>query len=149
VDTLARAAARRQKYVTTAILVIGFGTAIAVYVAAGARPENPLGYEPLETKKYLHDLELYGGTANVLAAEFREWFAGLWYGRNLAFTIAVITVLLVLAVRLAFAMRAAPMVSSDAADLHPHLRAVVHPSAPAGPGPAAEPGDTPSGCGAA
>ena len=145
-----RAAARRLKYVTTAILVVGFGTAIAVYVAAGARPENPLGYEPLDTKKYLHDLELYGGTANVLAAEFREWFVGLWYGRNLAFTIAVITVLLVFAVRLAFAMRATPIVSSgDEAELRPHLHAVVRPSAPAAAGPAAEPGDTPSGRGAA
>ena len=118
-DALARAAARRLKYVTTAILVVGFGTAISVYVAARARPENPLGYEPLETKKYLHDLELYGGKANVLAAEFREWFVGLWYGRQLAFTIAVITVLVVAAVRLAFAMRATPMVLSDTAELQP------------------------------
>jgi hypothetical protein len=149
VDTLARAAARRLKYVTTAILVVGFGTAISVYVAARARPENPLGYEPLETKKYLHDLELYGGTANVLAAEFREWFVGLWYGRQLAFTIAVITVLLVAAVRLAFAMRATPMVLIDTVELQPHSRAVVHPSTPAAPGPAAEPRDTPSGRGAA
>jgi hypothetical protein len=113
VDTLARAAARRLKHVTTAILVVGFGTAISVYFVARARPENPLGYEPLETKKYLHDLELYGGKANVLAAEFREWFAGLWYGRQLAFTIAVITVLLVAAVRLVFALRATPVVVED------------------------------------
>src|SRR5207249_10412706 len=124
---LARAASRRLKFVTTAILVVGFGSAIAVYFAARNRPENPLGYEPLETKKYLHDLELYGGKANVLAAEFREWFAGLWYGRQLAFTIAVITILVVAGVRLAFAMRTTPPVSSKAADREPQLRAVVDP----------------------
>jgi hypothetical protein len=99
VDTVVRAAARRLKYLTTAILVAGFGTAITVYLTARDRPGNPLGYEPLETKQYIHDLELYGGKANVLAAEFRNWFAGLWHGRQLAFTIAVITVLLVAAVR--------------------------------------------------
>jgi hypothetical protein len=82
-----------------AILAVGFASAIIIYLTAGAAPENPLGYEPLETKKYVHDLELYGGKANVLAAEFREWFAGLWYGRNLAYTVAVITVLIVFVIR--------------------------------------------------
>ena len=105
---------RGLKYLTTAILIVGFGTAVAVYFAARARPENPLGYEPLETKQYLHDLELYGGKANVLAAEFRDWFVGLWYGRRLAVTIAVITLVLVAAVRLTFALRAMPRTSSDA-----------------------------------
>jgi hypothetical protein len=86
--------ARVLKHLKTVILIVGFSAAIAIYVVAGARPENPLGYEPLETKRYIHDLEMYGGKANVLAAEFREWFAGLWYGRNLAFTVAVITAVL-------------------------------------------------------
>lgn len=98
----ARALLRR---LTIAILVAGFGAAAAVYFAAGPEPENPLGYDPLENKRFVHDLELYGGKANVLAAEFRDWFVGLWYGRNLAFTIAAITVLLVLAARF-FAKRA-------------------------------------------
>ena len=89
----------RLRWVTAAILAVGFASAIIIYLTAGAAPENPLGYEPLQTKKYLHDLELYGGKANVVAAEFREWFAGLWYGTNLAYTVAVITVLIVLVVR--------------------------------------------------
>jgi len=75
------------------------GSAIAIYFAAGPDSGNPLGYEPLETKQYLHDLELYGGKANVLAAEFREWFTGLWLGRNLAFTVAFLTIFTVLAIR--------------------------------------------------
>lgn len=90
-DDLSLAAARRVRLVTRAILAAGFVAAIAVYIAAGARPEDPLS-DQLASKKYLHDLELYGGKANVLAPEFREWFAGLWYGKNLAGTIAVLTV---------------------------------------------------------
>ena len=104
---LSRSEARRLKYITRAILAVGFGAAVWLYFVERARPENPLGYDPLETKQYLHDLELYGGKANVLAAELREWFVGLWYGRNLPFTIAVITIMLVGAVRFTFAMRAA------------------------------------------
>jgi hypothetical protein len=87
------------KRLTVGILIFGFGVAIIIYFTAGMEPQNPLGYDPLETKKYIHDLELYGGKANVLGEEFREWFVGLWYGRNLAYTIAVITVLTVLTLR--------------------------------------------------
>jgi len=93
------AAAARLKRLTIAILAIGFGSAVVIFIAATAPADNPLGYEPLQTKKYLHDLELYGGKANVLATEFREWFAGLWHGTNLAYTVAVATLLLVWIVR--------------------------------------------------
>lgn len=95
----ADAAERRLRVLTRTILGVGFGAALVVYVIARARPANPLGYDPLDTKQYVHDLQLYGGTANVLAAEFRDWFTGLWYGRNLAYTIAALTVLVVLIVR--------------------------------------------------
>ncbi|HYX21732.1 MAG TPA: hypothetical protein VFA98_12880 [Thermoanaerobaculia bacterium] len=98
-DPGAAALERRLRRVTRTILAVGFGAAAVAWIVAGARPENPLGYDPLDNKKYIHDLQVYGGTANVLAAEFREWFAGLWYGRNLAYTIAVLTVLVVLVVR--------------------------------------------------
>lgn len=47
---------------------------------------------------YLRQMEVYGGKANVLAYELREWFAGLWHGRALAFTVAGLSALLALAV---------------------------------------------------
>jgi hypothetical protein len=47
---------------------------------------------PENTKIYRHDLEVYGGKAAVLADEFRRWFIGLWHGKSLAFTIALITI---------------------------------------------------------
>jgi len=78
---------------TLAILVVGFATAVVIYLTAQPPPGNPLGYDPLDTKKYLHDLEVYGGKSNVLAAELREWFDSLWHGKRLAFTVAVITVI--------------------------------------------------------
>jgi len=82
---------------TRAILILGIAAAVVIYLTAQPPPVNPLGYDPLDTKKYLHDLEVYGGKANVLAAEFREWFDGLWHGKRLAFTVAVLTVIAALA----------------------------------------------------
>jgi hypothetical protein len=78
---------------TRAILLLGFAAAVVIFLTARSPSGNPLGYDRLDTKKYLHDLEVYGGKANVLAAEFREWFDSLWHGKRLAFTVAVITVI--------------------------------------------------------
>jgi hypothetical protein len=78
---------------TRAILILGMAAAVVIYLTAQPPPENPLGYDPLTTKAYLHDLEVYGGKAGVLSAQFREWFDSLWHGKQLAFTIAVITVI--------------------------------------------------------
>jgi len=62
-----------------------------------AEPPGASGYELEDSKQYLLELEVYGGTANVLATEFRHWFSGLWHGRSLAFTVAVISLFLALA----------------------------------------------------
>ena len=78
---------------TRAILVFGFVAAVVIYLTAQPPPGNPLGYDPLTTKTYIHDLEVYGGKANVLAAQFRDWFDSLWHGKQLAFTVAVLTVI--------------------------------------------------------
>src|SRR5216683_403713 len=86
-------AAARVRAGTRAILVLGFAAVVVIYLTAQPPPGNPLGYDPLDTKRYLHDLEVYGGKANVLAAEFREWFDGLWHGKRLAFSVAVLTVM--------------------------------------------------------
>lgn len=88
----------RIRRVTRWILALGFAAAAAAYVLGVASPANPLA-EQLESKKYLHDLEVYGGKANVLAAQFRDWFAGLWSGTNLAWTIAALTILTALVYR--------------------------------------------------
>lgn len=90
---------RRLRKIARWVLGIGLLAAAVVYLVAGPEPENPLGYDPMQTKSYLHDLELYGGKANILAVEFRDWFIGLWFGRNLAYTIAVLSVVTALALR--------------------------------------------------
>lgn len=75
------------------ILVAGLLLAIGIYVTAISAPPNPLGYDPEDTKRYLREVETYGGTANLLATQLREWFGSLWHGERLAYTVAVLTLI--------------------------------------------------------
>jgi len=85
--------AKRLYLIAVIILLLGLGGAILVYLTSEDAPGGGvLGYEPENSKAYMHDLELYGGKANVLAYGFLRWFDGLWHGRSLAFTIAFITI---------------------------------------------------------
>jgi hypothetical protein len=103
-----RAAQARVRRVTRGFLLAGFASAAVIY-AVNARPGSG-DYELERTKLYRHDLEVYGGRANVLADDFREWFAGLWRGRSLAFTVAALTV----AVAVAWRFVATPVPGADA-----------------------------------
>ena len=78
-------------YLISAIIpLVGSGSAILIYLTAENDSDSILGYE--DSKMYIHDLELYGRKANVLANEFMRWFVGLWHGKSLAFTVACITI---------------------------------------------------------
>jgi hypothetical protein len=72
--------------------VCGFGSALTIYLRAKPAFFDPLVGNPLNSKKYLHELRLMGGKANVAFAEFQAWFASLWEGETLAVTVAVLTV---------------------------------------------------------
>ena len=88
--------------ISVMILLVGLGSAVLIYRIAENDSNSVLGYEegngsvytvrPEDSKKYLRDLELYGGKANVLMDEFKRWFIGLWHGESLAFTVACITI---------------------------------------------------------
>jgi len=89
--------------ISAIILIVGLGSAILIYRTAENDSSGVLGYEegggsvypimPKDSKKYLRDLELYGGKANVLMDELRRGFVGLWHGKLLAFTVGCISIL--------------------------------------------------------
>jgi hypothetical protein len=108
------------------MLLVGLGSAVFIYRAATNDSSSASGYEVIggfiypssgvNSKKYMHDLELYGGKAAVLTDEFTRWFAGLWHGTSLAFTVACITIIISLGVFLVAAYlpsRLKPEVSRD------------------------------------
>lgn len=82
----------RHRLVAAMILAAGLAAALVIYLTARPAATDPLG-DPEDSKRYLREMEVYGGTANVLASELREWFEGLWHGERLAYTIASLAVL--------------------------------------------------------
>ena len=98
---------KRKKSARTAaalILLIGLGISALVYVRAANDPHGGISGEfaleesMRDSKRYVHDLEVYGGKANIIAADFIRWFSGLWQGTQLAFTIAALTVVTSIAI---------------------------------------------------
>jgi hypothetical protein len=104
------------------ILLVGLSSAFMIYRFAENSPPSILGYEqgdgviypvrPDDSKKYLRDLELYGGKANVLMDQCRRWLVGLWYGTSLAFPVAGITIFISLVI-FYFANRSSASLESD------------------------------------
>jgi hypothetical protein len=90
----------RARIVSAVLLAIGFASAVAIYVVNGPA-SDPTEYELENSKKYLRAMETYGGKANLLASDLRHWFSSLWHGRTLAFTVAILTVIVTLIYRLA------------------------------------------------
>jgi hypothetical protein len=84
----------RYQLVTILMLSIGLGSALVIYLTAGSPDESALVTEFEESKRFMHDLELYGGKANVIANKFMHWFEGLWQGQTLAFTVACLSVVI-------------------------------------------------------
>jgi hypothetical protein len=78
--------------ISVIILLVGLTGGLSIYLSAGGLSDNvPMpGLE--NSKEYLREVEVYGGKANVLAAEFMQWFDGLWHGQQLAFTVALIAI---------------------------------------------------------
>lgn len=75
------------------VLIVGtIGSAWAYRVATRDELGEALMAQARNTRDYKGQMENIGGKANVLGAEIQDWFSGLWHGRNLAYTLAVLTV---------------------------------------------------------
>jgi hypothetical protein len=85
---------RQLRGLAVSILVLGLACAIAIYIAAASSSAVSSSYDPEQSKQYLRTMELYGGKANVLAAELRAWFDALWHGTRLAYTVACASLLM-------------------------------------------------------
>ena len=92
----------RLTWAAVIILVLGLASAALIYVFVDETPPDAIGYiivdglkypiEPGQSKRYVRELERYGGKASVVFDEFGRWFAGLWQGRKLALTIMVLSI---------------------------------------------------------
>ncbi len=88
----------RLKLTAAIIFLVGMGSSVFIYLTADEVTENALVREFENSKVYRHELEAYGGKLSVVSNEIIRWFEGLWQGTTLAFTVAVITSIVALAV---------------------------------------------------
>ena len=84
----------RRRAVATGMLLTGLGAGLLIHLTASPPPEDLLTDQAKESKQYQRDMETYGGSANLLASQFREWFGTLWHGPTLGITVACLAVLL-------------------------------------------------------
>ncbi len=86
------------RFSAVVVLVVGLGSSILIWRAqdrierenGGAQAADPdVLVSPLDDRKQLRDLELYGGKGSVLMEEAKE----LLHGKPLAKTIAVVSVI--------------------------------------------------------
>lgn len=84
---------KRCYTITAAILATGFASAIIIYLTAAEKLADPFT-EFEKSKKFAYELERMGGKAALAAHDFNRWFTGLWQGESLAYTVAVLTILI-------------------------------------------------------
>ena len=83
-------------YWGVAVLIVGLSGAALIYVFTADDGDTDLASEISSGRMYRHNLELMGGKFSVYADQFSQWFAGLWHGRPLAYTVAVLAVAIAL-----------------------------------------------------
>lgn len=82
---------KRCRIIAAAILLLGFGSAFTIYLTAVETSHDPFS-EFEKSKKFAYELERMGGKSALIANDINKWFAGLWHGEALSYTIAVITI---------------------------------------------------------
>jgi hypothetical protein len=85
---------RRIHGLVAAIAGAGLSASALIYRFAAADQPLPYALDPNNSKRYLREMEVIGGKANLMAYDFNQWFASLWRGRTLAFSVAWITLFL-------------------------------------------------------
>lgn len=78
--------------ISALLLGTGFAAAVAIWFLAPPAEGDAVRDDPLNEKRYRRELRAIGGQANQLSADFMEWFGERWEGRNLAYTVAFLTV---------------------------------------------------------
>ncbi|MFL5367476.1 MAG: hypothetical protein ACJ781_18550 [Myxococcales bacterium] len=86
---------RRPLYIALSILAVGWGIGIPVCLVSAA--EDALPFEmTTEDRRYVYQLERFGGKSAVLYSELYDAFSSLWHGPRLGITIGVLSCLVAL-----------------------------------------------------
>ncbi|SDY12285.1 hypothetical protein SAMN04515617_11072 [Collimonas sp. OK242] len=88
--------------IAAAVLLVGLLSAGLIYRTSAEQENRAASYQIIggnaypvaadDSKAYLRDMELYGGTAGILIADFNRWLGSLWHGKRLAYVLAIFSV---------------------------------------------------------
>lgn len=84
---------RKINRISGAILAAGLIAAVVIWFLAPPPEVDGWRDDPLNQKRNRRQMEQFGGKANLLSAEFIEWFGSLWAGKSLAGTVVVLSVI--------------------------------------------------------
>jgi hypothetical protein len=82
------------RYCGAAILFVGLLVAELIYIFAGNNADADAADEIASGRAYQHNLEVMGGKFASLSVDFDRWFMSLWHGRPLAYTVAMLAVVI-------------------------------------------------------
>ncbi len=94
---LRRSREARRRVVSGTIVAVGWIAAVAIYLTARDAEADPWIEEMEHSREYERQVEVVGGKGALLATELDRWFAGLWQGTSLAYTIAFLALVVALA----------------------------------------------------
>jgi hypothetical protein len=83
-------------YAGVSILLGGLVAAALIYMFTADDGASDAAGEIASGRVYEYNIERIGGMAAVYAARLNRWLAGLWHGRPLAYTVAVLSVAIAL-----------------------------------------------------
>jgi len=113
---------KRLRLASLIVLIAGLGAALLIHMFAQDVEDASLGYVvangvayPLATrdsKMYRREVQRFGGKAALAFDDFGRWFGAQWQGKNLARTVAWISMVLAAGLYL-FAAALAPDAASE------------------------------------
>ncbi len=92
---------KRLYWIMVIVLLAGLGISAVVYFNAESPDADSYEFRPEDSRMFRHNLEVYGGKISLAVSDFTVWFSELWHGRQLAYTIAFITLAVCLLIFLA------------------------------------------------
>ncbi|MFM0040527.1 hypothetical protein [Paraburkholderia sediminicola] len=85
---------QKRLYLAGTVVVLVALIAAAIIYATAPAPDSAVSMYGIADPRYQIELQRIGGNAAVLMAQLHQWFDGLWHGTALAYTVAVLGVLL-------------------------------------------------------
>src|SRR5665213_2195975 len=84
---------KRIRLVGIILLIGGLLAGVVIYFKAPAEQDRDLilGID-VRTNRDVLQLEKMGGKSAVFMADFEDWFASIWHGRRLAYTVAAFAI---------------------------------------------------------